>query len=146
MTKDYPEIMKWSRLLSFLEDYPLVHVATIDDDRPHVRMMALILYENKLWLTTQTHWNKVEEIAKNNNVELSVGIRGQKGNGAARISGKAVRIDDYKIRKSLSEVIPWFVDYWSSYDSEQFCLYRIDPNRALVDHPDNRLKYHVDEF
>ena len=143
MSKEYPELMEKSTFIEYLKGYPLGHLATVEDNQPRVRAMALIVHDDELWISTRSSWNKVTQIEQNNRIEISVGIRGETGTGAARITGQAVAIQNRDLRHTLSKAIPWFDQYWDSPDSDLFSLYRIEVNQVLVDHPDNRVKYHV---
>ncbi len=144
MTKDYPEPMEKSTFIEYLKGFPIAHLATIDGNQPRVRAMALILHDGDLWISTTSSWNKVNQIKQNNRIELSIGIQGDRGTGAARVTGRAIDIGNRDLRHTLSEVIPWFNQYWDSPDSDSFSLFRIEIEQVLVDHPDNRVKYHVD--
>ncbi len=143
MSKEYPEAMDMATLLEYLREFPLAHLATIDGDQPRVRAMALIVHNDELWLSTKTVWDKVRQLEENNRIELSIGIKGESGTGTARVTGRAIKINDNKIRSELAEAIPWFSRYWSSHDSDLFGLYRIEISKVLIDHPDDGKKYHV---
>jgi uncharacterized pyridoxamine 5'-phosphate oxidase family protein len=141
--KEYPISLQLTDIWKYFEDFPMAHFATIEGDQPRVRMMALIAHKDTLWLTTKNEWDKIHQIRKNRKVELTVPAYADKGVGCIRITGFAEEITESKTREDVAAAVPWFSQYWSGPDDENFILLRLDPSRILFDHPTDKLKYTV---
>lgn len=141
--KKYPERMSLNDIWKNFEGFPLAHVATLDGNQPRVRAMSLISFDRKLWLATNTHWEKVEQIRKNNHVEFAVSLTSQLGTGSVRATARAALVEDTETRTKLASAIPWFDQYWNDVDDSNFTLIRLDLTRILYDHPSDRKKYTV---
>ena len=51
--KQYPESIGLQEIWSHFEGFPLAHLATIDGHQPRVRSMALVSFDDRLWLATK---------------------------------------------------------------------------------------------
>jgi general stress protein 26 len=142
--KEYNSSIRLDEVWNHFEGFPLSHLATVEGDQPRVRMMTLVAHEGRLWMATKTEWNKVDQIAKNSRIEISVPARDESGSGCLRVTGKAHLIRDPAVRAELAKVIPWFSSYWDSHEDRNFSLLRFEIHRVLFDHPSNGLKYEVD--
>ena len=141
--KEYSEELGLSDIWKYFEGYPLAHLATIEGDQPRVRPMALITFNEELWLATKTEWNKVDQIRNNNRIEFTLAPSDQNRTGSIRVTGIAIIVEDQVTKKSLSAVIPWFHHYWADEDDPNFTLLKVDFNRILYDHPTNGKKYTI---
>lgn len=141
--KEYPETISLQDIWHHFEKYPLAHVATIEENHPRVRPMALITHRGNLWLASKTEWDKVDQIKKNNRVEFTVAPTSETGTGSLRITARAVIIGDLSIKEELLPSIPWFSQYWYGLDDSNFTLIRLDIKRILYDHPTDGKKYTV---
>jgi len=141
--KQYPANMNINEIWHHFEAGGLAHVATIDNDQPRVRTMALTEHKKRLWLVTHTPWAKVEQIRKNPKIEFTFGVRGDNGYGVLRVTGKAEIIEEMAIKKELSEVVSWFNQYWDSFDDPDYTLIRLEVSQILFDPPDERTKYTI---
>ncbi len=142
--KPYSEKMTKDKVWTYFEKANMAHLATMDDDQPRVRIMALVKHEKKLYTLTHTQWDKVRQIKANNKVEFTAGIHGEKGVGMLRTTAKAVIIDDASTKQMLADAVHWFSEYWESPEDPYFTLIQLDPIRVLFDHPDDEKKYSVE--
>ena len=69
--KEYPLTIIFEEIWSLLQDFPLAHLATVDNDQPRVRPMVLITHIDSIWLSSKSDWSKVEQIRYNNKVEFT---------------------------------------------------------------------------
>ena len=141
--KEYPETISLQEVWYHFEGYPLAHVATIEENHPRVRPMALITHGNDLWLASKTEWDKVVQIKKNNRVEFTVAPTSETGSGSLRITARAIIVVDIAIKAEVLPSIPWFNQYWYGVDDPNFTLIRLDLHRILYDHPTDKKKYTV---
>ncbi len=142
--KEYPASKHVDEIWHYFEAGGLAHLATLDGDQPRVRTMALTEHDRLLWIVTHTPWAKVEQIRKNPKVEFTFGVRGEKGYGVLRCTGRAVIIEDMILKEELANVVSWFKQYWSSYEDPDYTLIRLDISQILFDPPDERTKYTID--
>ena len=142
--KEYAHRLGLGDIWRHFEGFPLSHFATVEDDQPRVRMMALVAHDRKLWLATKTEWDKVEQIRRNPKAELTVPARDEKGAGCVRVTAVARQIEDSDIRREVSGAIPWFSNYWTSSDDANFTLLGLEIQRILYDHPSDGKKYTVE--
>ena len=72
MKKIYPERMALSEVWPLFEAGGLVHLSTVDRDQPRVRVMALTVCNQNLWVATRTGDDKVGQIRDNSNIQSSL--------------------------------------------------------------------------
>ncbi|MBD3404617.1 MAG: hypothetical protein GF411_00600 [Candidatus Lokiarchaeota archaeon] len=141
--KEYAESMTYDELWPYLEKVNYVHLATVEEGAPKVRMMAVTRYDKQMWVATWSKWNKVRQIKKDGRMEFSAPFSYNDGLGCARGTGYATVISDDKLRKKVAETISWFKDYWGTSDNEEYILIRLDPEVILLDHPTDKKKYTI---
>ena len=144
MKKEYPERMPLSEVWSHFEARGLAHLSTIDGDQPRVRMMALNVYDNKLWLVTRSGDDKIGQIQRNSKVEFTYAVPGKGRTGCLRATAEAVIVDDQVTREKVVSSIPWFTNYWKSSKDPDFTLIRLDLKQILFDHHETPSKYTID--
>ncbi len=142
--KEYPETMKLNEVREHLDAGGMAHLAIMDANQPRVRMMSLTTHDNKLWLATWSHCNKVEQIKENPKVEFGYGYRVKKGFGVFQVTGIVHIINKPETREAVSKTIPWVNGYWDSSDYSRWTLIQIEPNTILLDHPDDKKKYTIE--
>jgi general stress protein 26 len=144
MKKTYPERMALSEVWPLFEAGGLVHLSTLDGDQPGVRMMALTVYDQKLWVVTRTGDDKVGQIRKNSNIEFTLAVRGKERTGCLRATAEANIVEAQGTRDEVALVIPWFAGYWKSAEDPNFTLIRLDMKKILFDHHETSSKYTID--
>lgn len=144
MKKTYPERLPLSKVWPLLEAGGLVHLSTMDNDQPRVRMMALTVYNHNLWVVTRTADDKVSQIRKNSNVEFTSVVPGEKRTGCFRATAEAIIVEDQSTRNEVASVIPWFSGYWKSPEDPNFTLIRLDLKKMLFDHHETSSKYTIE--
>jgi len=126
------ELMRKNELMNF---------ATIEDNQPRVRIMALIPFNNDWFATTKTPRPKVSQIQKNEHFEFSFLLKQGENLGSLRARGKALITEDLEIKKKLSEEITWFDAYWTSYEDPLFCLIQLEIEKIIVQSPFDKKFY-----
>ena len=144
MKKEYPERMPLEEVWPFFKAGGLIHLATIDNDQPRVRMVSFTTYNQNLWIVTRTGDDKVNQISNNSKVEFTLTVRGKERTGCLRSTAEAIIVDDPIKRKEVTSVIPWFSGYWESSEDPNFTLIRLDLKKILFDHHESSLKYTID--
>lgn len=140
MKKEYPERMTLSEVWRLFEAGELIHLSTIDDDHPRVRIVSFTVHDQKIWVATRSGDDKVTQIQKNPNVEFTLPVRGPQKTGCLRASAKAIIVDDPIKREDVASAIPWFTGYWTSSEDPDFTLIRLDMNKILFDQHETKSK------
>jgi len=143
MKKEYPEKMDLSEVWPHFEAGGLLHLATLDEDQPRVRMLSFTPYDNKLWIVTRSGDDKVEQIRKNAKVEFTLAVRGKERTGCLRATAEAHIVEDQTMRDNVTSKIPWFKGYWKSSTDPDFTLIRLDMKKILFDHHETSSKYTI---
>ncbi len=141
--KEYPLSIKLQEIWYLLDEFPLAHLATMDNDQPRVRPMALITHDDSIWLSSKSEWSKVKQISENEKVEFTVAPKSDSTTGSIRITALAEIEEDLKTKEELAKAIPWFNNYWNSPDDPNFTLIKMKLNRVLYDNPFDGKKYTV---
>ena len=135
--------MNKKKLNEFLNKTDLMYLATCTDGKPHVRCMAMIYFEDTIWCCSKSNRLKVQEIRQNDSIEICILTEGKKDLGSIRGNGKALIITDLKIRKKLSEKIPFFKAYWESSEDDDFTLIKLEINEFMFHDPDDKQFYSI---
>ena len=144
MKKTYPERMALSEVWPLFEAGGLIHLSTLDGDHPRVRMMALTVHDQKLWVVTRTSDDKVGQLRRNPNVEFTFAVPGKERTGCLRATAEARTVDDHDRRDDVASAIPWFTGYWKSSEDPNYTLIRLDLKRILFDHHETSSKYTIE--
>jgi len=136
--------IKLQEIWSLLEGFPLAQLATIDNDQPRVRPMALITHSDSIWFSSKSEWSKVEQIKKNEKVEFTLVPKSPSASGSIRFTAIAEIVEDLKTKEDLVKAIPWFLNYWNDPDDPNFTLIKMKLSRVLYDNPFDGKKYTVD--
>ena len=144
MKKDYPEKMTLAEVWPHFGAGGLANFSTMDGDQPRVRMMALNVWENKLWLVTRSGDDKIGQIRKNSKMEFTYAVPGKGRTGCLRATGEAFIVDDKKTRDGVVSAIPWFTNYWKSSEDPDFTLIRLDLKMILFDHHETSSKFTIE--
>jgi len=135
--------MTKQKLIEYLEKSEIMYLATCLDNKPHVRCMAMIYFEDTIWCCSKSNRVKVQEIKDNEFIEICILIEGKKDFGSIRGNGKAIIIKDPKIRETLSEQILFFNAYWESPDDDDFTLMKLEIKEYMLHDPDDKQFYSI---
>ena len=144
MKKAYPERMTLAEVWPHFEAGGHIHFSTLDGDQPRVRMVALTVYDQKLWVVTRTGDDKVVQIRKNPKCEFTLTVSGEERTGCLRATAEASIVEDQGTRDEVASAIPWFTGYWKSSEDPNFTLIRLDLKRILFDHNETSSKYTIE--
>jgi len=129
MTGEEDEIYQ---VLGAIKDQQVVNLATIDGSVPRVRPLTMVRFGSEHFILTGTNDAKMRQLSENDNVELLIDVKDEKGNGYIRIDGKMEVVKDQKIRSDVALSTNYFSDYWSTPE---------DPNYALLQLRMKNLEY-----
>lgn len=133
--------MRIEQIFDFMNRLETISLATIDNDKPRVRLISLISYNNKYWCCTKTSRPKFGQIKSNNSFEFCSIIKTENSFGSIRASGNIKIITNPEIKKELAKVIPFFDGFWKSYDDPEFSLFELDPKQIEIHNPYDKKFY-----
>ena len=133
--------MNLEQTYNYMKAMDVIFMATIENDQPRVRLMALIEHERQWWCCTMASRAKIRQLSKNSKFEFCNTIKNESSIGSIRASGDAEIIEDNKIKTNLSKAIPFFKGYWDSPDDPQFALIRLNIEEIVVQSPFDKKFY-----
>lgn len=120
-----------------------VAFATVEDDKPKIRVFQIMKRENAtLYFTTTTYKEVYKQLQKNPFVELLA----MAGNISVRVKGKAVFDVPDNIGKEIYETNPILMRLYHSYsdlvyfrlDISELDYYDLTPTPPIFEHFDNK--------
>ena len=134
MTRSELEREVWKRLRERKE--PTVYLATDEGGQPRVRPVALVVWQDRLWVASGTRNGKSRQIRQNPQVEFCLPFSVEGREGYVRVAGMAQHVTDGSTRSSLAREMPWFATYWQSPDDASFSLIEIAPTEMELMPPE----------
>jgi len=122
--------MTRDQVIAIIKKVEVGYLATVDaDNAPRVRPVSIKdVYDDELYFFTFSTTRKVAEIEDNPQVEVvSTDLE---DNSHARISGKAVVVEDETMRKRFLEDNPNAAEIIPEGARHLFTLYKIQPERV----------------
>jgi len=117
MTEDFR-----TKALAFIREHPIVHLATVDKDRPRVRVMAVAQTDDDftVWFACGNSSAKVKQIGQCPNVAVSAYADEQD----LVVEGKAEVVTDEAVRRRM------WRDEWKRYfpggpGDPEYCLIKV---------------------
>lgn len=107
-----------------------VYLATSEAGSPRVRPVTVVKTGGSLFVLTGTNSKKVDQIRKENRVEVLSMVEHGGNRGYLRISGEAKIVEDVVTKKKVATTTTYFQNYWSGVDDPNYALIRIDPKRV----------------
>ena len=114
------------------EEYNVIYLATIKDDKPRVRPITLLYMDGRFWLLTGTGSAKVKQVQANQKVEFCFPLKSGEQSGYIRAGGNAIIIHDQENKNRLAQKCSFFDEYWQAPD---------DPNYTLVEFKISKIEY-----
>ena len=123
--------MTRKEIIKFVEKNPVFSLATIDGDKPRVRLMMLAMVnENGLVFTTGRDKAVCKQMTANPAIEMCF-YNADEGR-QVRIEGKAEALDDLKLKKQIVEKFTFLKPWVESEGYEVMMPYRVKNARATV--------------
>jgi uncharacterized pyridoxamine 5'-phosphate oxidase family protein len=123
--------MTRKEILKFVEKNPVFSLATIDGDKPRVRLMMLAMVnENGLVFTTGRDKAVNKQMTANPAIEMCF-YNADEGR-QVRIEGKAEALDDLKLKKQIVEKFTFLKPWIESEGYEVMMPYCVKNARATV--------------
>lgn len=114
------------QIWSNFDEYRVVYLATSENNQPRVRPVTLVYLDSRFYILTGTGDAKVKQIAGNPMVELCLPLDGGENTGYVRMSGRAVIINEMKIKEKVAANVDYFNTYWKDAGDTDYTLLEID--------------------
>ncbi|MCX6647241.1 MAG: pyridoxamine 5'-phosphate oxidase family protein [bacterium] len=111
----------------FAKSNPTSHLATIENNKPHIRVMYCPRIDDDLtvWFTTSAASNKVRQIMANPDVALEFFDGGK----TLKITGTAIILNDQAIKDELWEE-DWTRYFKNGKEDPDYCIIKVKPVTA----------------
>jgi len=126
--------MDYQDCVQFANRCPTVFVATIDNDKPHVRPLALQFADKRgFYFQTEPVKNLYKQMKANKNVELCFFSSEGGGLGKVmRVSGEIEFVNDLELKTKLLQEQPFFKALGiQKPDDPMFVLFRVKKGEAF---------------
>lgn len=116
--------MTKAEILEFIARNPVFSLATIDNGRPHVRMLMMYRAdENGIIFSTGSEKDVNKQLQANPAVEMC--FYGHEQNCQVRIAGKAEAIDDLELKKQIVEDFAFLKPWVEAKGYDVLVTYRV---------------------
>ncbi|MCF7792716.1 MAG: pyridoxamine 5'-phosphate oxidase family protein [Candidatus Cloacimonetes bacterium] len=116
----------WTEIYSYFKQTQLVHLASVDGNKPRLRPVTLIYFKQKFWFATGSNDAKVKQIYNNNNIEFCLNLKGEKSSGYIRGSGNAHIVKNIKDKILIADNIEFIKHFWQDPADPDFVLFNIE--------------------
>ena len=119
-----PDDLK-DEITALFDEYRIVYLGTIEEDRPRVRPVTLNMLDSRFWILTGTEDAKMCQLRVNPNVEACHLIEKEENHGYFRFAGTVRVIDDMAVKEDISSRVDYFSKYWDSHEHPGFALLEV---------------------
>ncbi len=116
----------WQEVYSYFKQTQPVYLATIEHNKPRVRPVTLIHFDEKFWVATGSGDAKVKQIYQNSNIEFCMTISDQKNTGYIRGAGVADIVEELETKKLIAGKIEFIKHFWQDPADPDFVLLEIE--------------------
>ncbi len=125
--------MNKSEIFEFLNAYPVFHLATVEDGKPHVRGMLLYRAdENGIVFHTGKMRDLHKQLTENPIVEMSFNNGSDENLIQIRVSGTVELIEDIKLKKEIVEEREFLKPLVEEMGYDFLAVYRMKNGTASV--------------
>jgi len=112
-------------IFSYIKRTNPIYLATVKNNKPAVRPVTLIYFDNEFFVATGKNDAKLKQIMANNNIEFCLSISDENNSGYIRGAGKAKIIEDINIKQKIMDNIDFLKMFWTKADDPTYALLRI---------------------
>jgi len=113
-------------IFDYFKQKNIIYLATSKEDKPAVRPVTLIHFENEFFIATGGKDAKLDQIKANNNIEFCYSISNEKNSGYIRGFGIATIIDDIPTKQKIMDNIDFIKMFWTEVDDPGYTLLKIE--------------------
>ncbi|MBN1539159.1 MAG: pyridoxamine 5'-phosphate oxidase family protein [Candidatus Thermoplasmatota archaeon] len=109
-------------ILMMMGDMKTIYLATIDGETPRVRPLTMVRFGSEHFILTGANDAKMRQLSENDNVEVCMDVKDEKGTGYIRIDGEMEIVKDPKLKWDVAMNTCYFSEYWSAPDDPTYTL------------------------
>ena len=113
-------------IFAYFKQTQPIYLATNDGNKPRVRPVTLIWFEEKFWIATGSSDAKVKQFYSNNNMEFCLPIKDNKNMGYIRGAGLGEIVEDLVTKTKIADNIGFIKQFWQDPSDSDFVLLHID--------------------
>ena len=107
------------------------YLATTEAGFPRVRPVTVVQIGGALYVLTSAESRKLEQIRKDDRVEVLTMVEHGGNRGYLRISGAALIVEDAAIKRKVADGTTYFKNYWSGVNDPSYALIRSEPMKVV---------------
>ena len=116
--------MDRNQIYQFLRDNPVFSLATVDQDKPAVRCMALYKADEQgILFSTSKKKNLHEQLCRNPQVEML--FYNPDDNLQVRVSGKVMLVEDLDLKKRVVEKFSFLEDWIKEVGYDTMAIWKV---------------------
>ena len=113
-------------IFDYFKQKNIIYLATSKQNKPAVRPVTLIYFENEFFIATGSKDAKSDQIKANNNIEFCYSISNEENSGYIRGFGIAMIIDDIPTKQKIMDNIDFIKMFWTKADDPGYTLLKIE--------------------
>jgi len=113
-------------IFNYFKRKNIIYLATSKEDKPAVRPVTLIYFENEFFIATGSKDAKLDQIKANNNIEFCYSISNKENGGYIRGLGIATIIHDLPTKQKIMDNIDFIKMFWTKADDPGYTLLKIE--------------------
>lgn len=112
-------------ICALLKKLQCVSLATCEGEKPRVRPMTMILYQERFFFATGATDHKTTELKANPHAEFMLLIPGEGNTGYLRGCGIMQAVSDHGLKKAVADFAPFIYDYFHDAHDPGYVLYEM---------------------
>ncbi len=113
-------------IFNYFKQKNIIYLATSKNDKPAVRPVTLIYFEDEFFFATGKKDAKLDQIKTNNNIEFCYSISKEENSGYIRGFGIAMIIHDIPTKQKIMDNIDFIKIFWTKADDPTYTLLKIE--------------------
>lgn len=115
-----------AEIFEFFKQTQPVYLSTVDGNKPRVRPVTLIYFNESFWIATGSEDAKVSQLFNNANIEFCLPIKDDKNMGYIRVAGIAEIVENISEKQLILKNIDFIKYFWKEADDPGYALLRIE--------------------
>jgi general stress protein 26 len=120
-----------------VESEPTIHLATCDNEAPHVRPLTLVRDGLNLYFATSRHSDKIRHVGLHREVEFSCLLETAGKLGCLRVAGRLSEVTGTPLQEAWRRASGYdaSLHFAGGLDDPDLIAFRVEPTRAMLREP-----------
>ena len=115
-----------TEIFGFFKETQPVYLSTVDGNKPRVRPVTLIYFDDNFWIATGSSDAKMKQLSQNDNIEFCLPIKDDRNMGYIRAAGKAEIVEKTEDKQLILDNIDFISYFWKEAADPGYALLKID--------------------